>query len=67
MCIGRELRPKVITCCLRMVSGIRKAKEMTYKVMIFGDFNFPEIDWANHIVRAEGRPRQEEARGFMLT
>ena len=47
--------------------GIRKAKEMTDKVMIFGDFNFPEIDWANHIVQAEGRPRQEEARGFMDT
>ena len=48
-------------------NGIRKAREMTDKVMIFGDFNFPEIDWANHIVRAEGRPRQEEARGFMDT
>ena len=38
---------------------------MTDKVMIFGDFHFPEIDWANHIVRAECRPRHEEARGFM--
>ena len=47
--------------------GIRKAKEMTNTVMIFGDLNFPEIDWVNHIVQAEGRPRQEEARGFMDT
>ena len=38
---------------------------MTDKVMIFGDFNLPEIDWASHIVRAEGRPRHEEARAFM--
>ena len=50
---------------MMLEDGIRKAKELTDKVMIFGHFNFPEIDWANHIVRAEGRPRHEEARGFM--
>ena len=45
--------------------GTRKVMELTDKMMLFGDFNFPEIDWANHIVWAEGRPRHEEARGFM--
>ena len=48
---------------MMLEDGIRKAKELTDKVLIFGDFNFPEIDWANHIVRAEGR--HEEAIGFL--
>ena len=48
---------------MMLEDGIRKAKELTDKVMIFGDFNFSEIDWENHIVQAESR--HEEARGFL--
>ena len=61
-CVYRKgTLPQSISMMLE--DGIRKAKELTDKVLIFGNFNFPEIDWANHIVRAEGR--HEEARGFL--
>ena len=75
MGMGNDRRGKVHSWCvyrkrtspqsnkMMLEDGIRKAKELTGKVMIIGDFNFPEINWANHIVLAEGR--HEEARGFL--
>ena len=54
---------------VKLCETIKKAKELGNKVMIFGDFNFPEIDWPNHILNEgeNGLQRNAAARMFVDT
>ena len=51
----------------KLGNNIRRARGISDKVLLFGDFNFPEIDWENHLVPEEGRGggSHEEARNFL--
>ena len=49
----------------KLEENLRRAKSLSDKVLIFGDFNFPEIDWENNFIPYEDR--HEEARRFLET
>ena len=49
----------------RLEENIRRARGLSEKVLIHGDFNFPETDWANKFVPIE--ERHVEASSFLET